>query len=459
MGVMEDNGARKPTYEELEQENARLRTEIERLLKRVEELERAPKRQAAPFSKGEPKKKPKKPGRKRGKKLFFKRAVPEQVDETFEATLPPCCPDCGGCLEETRVHDQYQTELPPVKPITRRFRVHVGRCQGCGKRVQGHHQLQSSDALGAASVQLGPRVLSLGTILNKAYGLSWGKVARFIGQAFKLEAARSTYCRAAVERLGRRAEPAYQQLVEDVREARVVNADETGWKVAGQKSWLWVFTTACTTVYHITKGRGGAEAEEILRTEFSGILGRDGWCAYWQYKQATHQSCLAHHFKRAKNILEVAQRGSARFAHGVIRTLKAALDLRDKRDEYSEHGFAVWRGRVIAQMDRLLAWEPSYPPNDKFVRHLRRERDHLFTFLFNPEVEATNWPAEQAIRPAVITRKMSGGNRSERGARAQSVLTSVLRTCVQRGKDAWRYLSGLLRPDDGDDLLLPGPSP
>ena len=106
-----------------------------------------------------------------------------------------------------------------------------------------------------------------------------------------------------------------------------------------------------------------------------------------------------------------------------------------------------------------MAWEPSYRPNDKFVRHLRRERDHLFTFLFHPEVEATNWPAEQAIRPAVITRKMSGGNRSERGARAQSVLTSVLRTCAQRGKDAWRFLSDLLRPDADGDLLLPGPSP
>ena len=169
------------------------------------------------------------------------------------------------------------------------------------------------------------------------------------------------------------------------------------------------------------------------------------------------KSCLAHHFKRAKNILEDAKRGAARFPRAIIRTLKEALDLRDKREEYSEHGFAVWRGRVTAEFDRILAWNPTYEPNAKFVKHLRREREHLFTFLFHPEVEATNWPAEQAIRPAVITRKMSGGNRTSQGARAQSVLTSVIRTCSQRAVDAWDFLIQLLRHGDTRAILLPDP--
>jgi transposase len=173
-----------PTYEELEAElaaakkkNAELEKQIKELLTRIGELERAPKRQAAPFSKGPPKKKAKKPGRKKGKSPWFTRAVPEHVDETLEAALPCGCPDCGAELELVREADQYQTDLPPSQPVTRRFRIAVGRCTACGKRVQGRHPLQISDALGAASVQLGPRVLSLGSVLNKRYGLSWEKVS------------------------------------------------------------------------------------------------------------------------------------------------------------------------------------------------------------------------------------------------------------------------------------------
>jgi transposase len=431
-----------------------LRAEIRRLLKRISELERAPKRQAAPLSKGPPKKKPKKPGRKKGKSPWCQRAKPEHVDEAIEVPLPAGCPECGGELEHERVADQYQTDLPPIPPVTRHFQIEIGPCRGCGSRVQPRHPLQTSDALGAASVQLGPNVLALGGLLNKAYGMSWGKVASFIRRAFRIDATRSTFCRATVERLAPRAEPTYESLVREVREAPAAYADETGWKLAGERAWLWVFATDQTTVYKIARGRGFDVAAKVLGPEFSGILCRDGWAPYRRFTKALHQSCLAHHFKRASNILEVAKRGAARFGHGVLRTLKAALDLRDKRSEYSEHGFAVWRGRILAQMDRFLAWNPSYPLNDKFVRHLRRERDHLFTFLFHPEVEATNWRAEQAIRPAVITRKMSGGNRTSRGARAQAVLTSIVRTCTQRGHDAWEILIRYLR---GQPVVLARP--
>jgi transposase len=461
----------KPTYEELEAELAAagkkittadkkiaaLEKQISKLLKRISELERAPKRQAAPFSKGPPKKKPKKPGRKKGKSPWFSRAVPEHVDETLEATLPSCCPDCGAELEPVREADQYQTDLPPIQPVTRRFRIAIGRCTGCGKRVQGRHPLQASDALGAASVQLGPKVLALGSVLNKGFGLSWEKAASFISRAFGITGERSTYCRAAVDRLGPRAEPTYKALVDRIRQAPAVGADETGWKVGGERAWLWVFATREATVYDIAAGRGWEVASRTLGSDFDGLLCRDGWAPYRKFQSATHQSCLAHHFARAADILKVARRGAARFAHGILRTLKATLDLRDKREEYTAHGFAVWRGRLEAKLDRYLAWQPSYLLNAKFVRHLRRERPHLFTFLYHPEVDATNWRAEQAIRPAVITRKMSGGNRTQRGARVQAVLTSVIRTCSQQGVDAWASLIRLLHGEAGDLKLLPEP--
>jgi len=152
-----------------------LRSQFDAAAARVLELEaaleaarRAGKRQAAPFSKGPPKSDPKPPGRKPGDAYgrHAHREPPAASDEEHEVPLPQSCPHCGGQdLEETEVAEQYQTEIPR-EPIRRRFRVHVGRCRHCGRRVQGRHPLQTSDALGAAASQLGPDAQALAVHLN-----------------------------------------------------------------------------------------------------------------------------------------------------------------------------------------------------------------------------------------------------------------------------------------------------
>jgi transposase len=156
---------------------------------------------------------------------------------------------------------------------------------------------------------------------------------------------------------------------------------------------------------------------------------------------------LSHLLRRCEGLLETAQRGAARFPHAVQNILQAALKLRDRRDQglLSAHGLAVAAGRLGARMDRLLKWQPTVPENRKLAKHLRKERPALFTFLRRPEVEATNWWGEHAIRPAVVTRKVCGGNRSGRGAHTQEVLMSVLRTCHQQDADFYSLMEQLLR--------------
>jgi transposase len=179
---MSEAGARKPTYDELAAEVERLRgvvADLERQVRKTrkvaEEAERAGKRQASPFSKGEPTKEPKKPGRKEGKGFWANRARPEVVDETLRATLPSGCSCCGGGLVREKLVEQFQTELPKIRPIVRRFEIEVGRCTGCGRRVQARHAGQTSDAIGAAASQIGPNAIAQAAMLNKSYGLSWGK--------------------------------------------------------------------------------------------------------------------------------------------------------------------------------------------------------------------------------------------------------------------------------------------
>src|SRR5688500_13760312 len=159
---------------------AQLEARVATLESRIEALARASKRQGAPFSKGPPAADPKCPGRKPGDDYGAKafRAVPPRIDEAYDAPLPPSCPRCGGAVELSHIQPQYQAELPR-RPIYRQFNVAVGRCAGCRRRVQGRHELQTSDALGAAASQVGPEAQAAAVTLNKDLGLAHGKVSRF----------------------------------------------------------------------------------------------------------------------------------------------------------------------------------------------------------------------------------------------------------------------------------------
>ena len=226
---------------------------------------------------------------------------------------------------------------------------------------------------------------------------------------------------------------------------------------------LWAFTNKIDTVYAIERGRGYAEAAKVLGKDFAGILGVDGWAPYRRFAKATLQDCLAHLHRRCSEMLETATRGAVRFPRAIAAVLKTALKLRDRRDQgtISPHGVAVATGRLKARMRRLLSARLSHPGNRRFAAHLKRYEKAHFVFLTRDGVEATNWPAEQAIRPAVINRKTSAGNRSVTGARTLAVLMSVVRTCRQKRLQVAQVLTDMLRnpiPQPHQTVLAPSES-
>jgi transposase len=383
--------------ERVERELERLRRENERLRRELEAARRAGFRQAAPFSKGAPAAHPRRPGRKPGPAYGRqgRRHVPPVVDEPYEVPVPPTCPDCGGAVEDTHVTAQNQEDLPPVRPLVRRFDVHVGRCRRCGRRVQGRHPLQTSDALGAAAVQLGPDAVATAAVLNKQLGLSFGKIATLFGERFGLAVGASAIVRAR-HRAATKAFPTYATLVQAVRTSPIVVADETGWRVHAALHWLWVCVTPTTTVYAILPGRGFDEAACLLGPSFAGILVRDGWAPYRQFTEAAHQTCIGHLHRRARDLSIDHPR--ACLPGQVQDVLHEALAVRDRHaaGEISAHGVAVARGRLISRLSAVLESSTRVGAVRRFAQHLNREWDALFTFLFTLTTDATNWRAEQA---------------------------------------------------------------
>jgi transposase len=164
-----------------------------------------------------------------------------------------------------RVEMQYQEEILR-RTWVRRLHISICRCTQCAKRVQGRHPLQTSDALGAAAVQIGPEAVTLGVLMNKAHGLPHADAAAILQHGFRLRMSRGGICR-AIQRVARKAEATWHALRDAARRGVVAHMDETGWKVEAQLRWLWAVVTEQVTFCEILPGRGFAQAAEQVKDE------------------------------------------------------------------------------------------------------------------------------------------------------------------------------------------------
>ena len=388
------------------------------------------------------------------------RRRPAQVDETHAAPVPAACPDCGGAIEVTRVASQYQEEIPAVRPLVRRFDIEVGHCSQCQRRVQGRHALQTSDALGARPVRnWAPASWRWSSSCTPRWAYRWRRSPHVLRTTFGLQVTPGGLAH-LLHHTARDAAPTYTALCEQVRNSPVVTPDETGWRVGAISHWLWAFVTPETTVYAICPGRGFDDATTVLGADFDGVLVRDGWVSYRCYRAALHQSCLNHLLRRCKELQE--DHPDSLWAGQVQAVLQTGLAVRDRCNdgELSEHGLASVRGRLVARLGRLIDAPPPLDDAERFARHLATEFAAVFLFLWDLSVDATNWRAEQAIRPAVVIRKVCGGNRTRHGADSQQVLASVVRTARQRDLDLPPLIATMLRAADPvvpDAFGLPPP--
>jgi len=438
-----------PGCRALSKQVAELAAQVAELTRKLDEATRAGKRQAAPFRKGPPNPDPKAPGRKSGDAHgthgHRPPPPPEQVAECHEARLPDTCPHCQGRLAETGTADQFQTEIPR-QPLIRKFRVHIGHCEACGKRTQGRHPLQTSDALGAAASQIGPDAQAAATLLRTRMGLSHGKVASIFRALFGI-----TLTRGASAQIGLRAatrlEPDYELVLDEVRRSEQIAADETGWRIGGRPAWLHAWVADRATAYGVDSKRSAEVLERVIGADWSGVLSHDGFASYNRFEGAIHQQCVAHVLRRARELLERAARGAVRFPRQVIALFTEAIHWRNgyAPGTWTDDRLDAHRVSFDDRLLELVRRPRAVPEYATLARHLRNHCEQWFAFAFDPRIEPTNWKAEQAIRPAVVNRKVWGGNRTDAGAKAQGVLMSVLETCRRHAHSVVDHVSQTLR--------------
>lgn len=435
---------------DLENENLRLR-------QKVEQLEREAHRQTGRFRRRQLKKRKKKPGRRMGHKADLRPTPPpERIDRVIDVPCPTC-PDCQVPLVDPAVVVQYQTDLPPIVPIVTQFNIETGYCPCCRQRHQGRHPEQISDAIGAAGNTLGPVVLTMAAELKHRLGVPYRKICDFFTTYCDLTICPATLVRAE-QRLTELARPTYDLLIDALRRADVVHADETGWRIGAVNAWLWVFSNAQVTVYAIRTGkgaRGHTVPEAILGPDFDGYLIVDGFVAYTvlDYKKG---QCNGHLLRRAKELQDTVSQREGHYLDQLISTIQEAIDLAQRREDLTPEGYAR---RVQEIENRIVAWVLAKPANlsddlRRLYNHLTAHITEWLVFLHEPRVPPTNNHAESMLRPAVITRKVGGCNKTLLGALVHSVLASITVTCKQQGRKFLELAKHLWRGGEPKAIAL-----
>lgn len=365
------------------------------------------------------------PGRRKGHE-GSRRAPPSVVHHTRHHTLTRC-PGCRGKLpspSETR--ERYTEDLPPVEPEVTRHIIHRYWCSGCRCLVEPPIE----DALPGST--LGLKSVIHSAWLHYGLGVTLDNIVQLLNVSAHFRVTASGLFQ-AWRNLALVLKPAYDQIGLLAKSSAVLHADETGWRVGGRTHWLWCFTNKTLVYFVIDRCRGSPVVKRVLGVLFQGTLITDFFGAYNKLMALNRQVCLAHLFRELVRVDMIhSSPGWRRFRKKLARFLKDAFRLDQREPSLSRKTFDRRQKRLQERLLQIALASYSDKHARRLANRLIRHLDAILTFLDDPEVSPDNNHAERQIRPAVIMRKNSYCNRSERGAEVQAVMMSLFRTLQLR---------------------------
>ena len=433
------------------------------LSKRIKDLEgrvftrssSTPSGMIPPYEKPSGKKRPRKPGRKAGHP-GSRRASPLEIDRHEDHRLE-YCPNCHNPVDgrkPVRKRKRVIEDLRESEPEAVEHRIHGSWCPVCKKVVEP----VVVDALPKAAV--GHRAVALTAWLHYGLGITLSQIVEVLNHHFHFQVSpgglmQMWYRTRAIF------DDWYEQIAEEARGSAYLHGDESGWRVNGETRWLWCFTNKVLTYYQIDRSRGSPALYRFFGEEFDGCLISDFWRAYDLIRAGSRQYCLTH---LLREIHDVNARNESEQWRGFSKKLKRliadAFRLCSRKETLSEKEFRSRNSRLDSRLEDLIFRHGTEDPDVKrLAERLNRSMDGIFTFLDQPEVEPTNNRAEREIRPAVLIRKTSFQNRSEKGTKCQAVFMSIYRTLKLRGHDPIETMVEALKKYVRSSSLPPLPPP
>ena len=358
---------------------------------------------------------------------------PDAVVELRPAACPDCRHQLAGDDPDALVHQVV--ELPTGRPHVTEYRRHRLACPRCGR-------VACAELPPGVSSGYGPRVEATAALLTGAYRVGKRGVARLMGDLFGVPISPAGVCD-----LQHRTAAAIEPVAAEAH-AHVVgtpaNVDETGWRQARKRVWLWVAVTATLTVFLVRPSRG----RKVLGVLIPGDLGvptTDRYGAYAHLDPGRRQGCWAHLRRDFQAMIDRADAGSAVGRELLVHADVLLAEWRRVREgaipraAFTSDTLAWLRPEVAAL---LAAGAASAAARTAGVcRSLRGIEAGLYSFATVEGVEPTNNAAERALRHAVCWRKTSGGTDGASGSRFVERVLTVVASCRQQNRTALAFLT------------------
>ena len=394
------------------------------------------------------KRKPPRPssGRKRGGQLghraHHRTLVPStQVDEVVVCT-PTHCRRCGRVLQgmDSQPHRHQVVELPPPMPHVTEYQQYRLSCAHCGITTRG------TLPAGVPSTGYGPRFTSIVALCSGAYRMSKRMIAHFSREVLGVELSPGAVC--TLEQIVRRAVVEPMAEVRDAVQWSDTNVDETPWREAQRRAWLWTVVTPAASMYAIRRSRGAPVLEELLGEDYGGIIGSDRAKAYDCYPLRQRQVCWAHLRRDAQAMIDRGGPGR-KVGEQLLEHADVLFAWRRwlREGRWSQGTWQAQMGGLRRSFRQELQWGTRVrcKKTAATCRDLLAKERALWTFVRMPEIDETNNRAERSLRHPVQWRKTSYGTQSERGSRFVESILTVLATCQQHQQNAFAYLTRCCR--------------
>lgn len=369
----------------------------------------------------------KKPGPKVGHIPYWRRMPKdEEVNRCF-ALAPRQCPNCRNDLSEPSTwHPHTQLDIPPENKIQiTRFYIGYPYCKCCRKMVS----LPLDQRQGVITFsKYGPRFHGYVSYWKFGLGLTLGKIRKKLRDEYQVEVSTGELSE-ILKNTAKALDFLYQELGKMIRNQDCIYVDETGWRLDGDNFYLWSFSNDRISYFRIQKSRGSKLLIALLGKAFPGILISDFYSAYNTIK-CRKQKCWVHILREVRDLkqkfpdcfeIKFFLKRMKYFYHRGVELQKryqqgkdiyqAYCSLREATDKWS---LRIWRA----------------PDLNRLGHRLKKHRASLYTFIYE-NIDATNNRAERELRPAVLMRKVSHGNRSNQGAHIQEVILSLVRSCLK----------------------------
>ena len=434
---------------QLEQENAQLKEQIEReKIKGTNKEVNKPSSKKPEWEKDPPeggdKGKKKKKRKRKGRKGAGNSPKNLKPNETATATVDRCNM-CDKDLSEQppleSTNERIIEDIPdiPEEPVITLVTQQKKYCDECQEVITAKSDL----ALPKADIGLNATVLVCYLWISLC--LPYTKIKEYLGTYFQLSVSTSGLSRHVI-RVARIMKDVYDEILKDIKNGLILQADETGWRVRGRNWWLWVFGTQDTAYFTVDKTRGSSVVRRVLGEIFFGVLVVDGWSAYLSLL-CEQQSCLSHLLRKVRKFRDSFPHltGIVKFHLKFRRIIRDGERLQINRDQLGELVFQRRLKRLEKRLDELLQWPNPDNVLQEIIKKVKRQQPRILTFVKHPGVPFHNNFAEYLIRIGVLKRKISGGSVSAEGAESYAILLSIYSTCKLRGISFPKYMRESLK--------------